>query len=240
MPELLMLLGGSGAGKGTLIRKLKGHGLNVSDFVFHGLDEYLVYLPEFVKSVSDPKAVYRDAADDCYGGAIAIAKAAQIDIIARRQHVIYEETGKNLKRILERVLPPFESAGYRITAVLVDNHPDIGKLRAIDRFQKEGRYAPDDYIEGTFKNVPENFNALLGTGRVHEAAYCDNSCLLKGEGITPAQAAHMSGCLACWPSDVAPPTSDLPSSNSRRLVSEAAFEQEAPRYLNEAARYVPA
>merc|ERR1712129_441284 len=98
VPHLLLLFGGSGAWKGTFIRLLeKKGGMNRSDFAFHGLDEYLVYLPEFQKTVNDDSAVYKDAADACYvGGAIPIAKAVQSKIIAGRLHTIYEETGKNL------------------------------------------------------------------------------------------------------------------------------------------------
>merc|ERR1719161_93602 len=84
-PHLLMLLGGSAAGKGTFIRHLQRSGVDILNFVFNGLDEYLEYLPEFQQSLSDPKAVYKDAADDCYGGgAIPLAKIAGAEIIKRK------------------------------------------------------------------------------------------------------------------------------------------------------------
>jgi uridine kinase len=68
VPHMLMLLGGSGSGKSTFMRHLAKHGINVSGMVAHGLDDYLKYLPEFQKTLSDPSAVYKDAADACYGG----------------------------------------------------------------------------------------------------------------------------------------------------------------------------
>lgn len=227
-PHLLVLFGGSGAGKGTFIKHMKSHGFPADDFAFHGLDEYLQYLPEFVKTINDKSAVYKDAADACYGGgAIPIAKATQGHIIAGRKHVIYEETGKNLDRVLKRVLPPFEEAGYRITLVLVDNHADVAKVRAKGRFLQEGRYAPDDYIQGTFKNVPENFKKLRETGKVREAVYCDNSCM--NEAASAEDASKMKTCLKCWRDASA-------SADGSFLIPDAALIEGAPRYLNPVAR----
>mmetsp|Transcript_68988 Transcript_68988/g.122014 ORF Transcript_68988/g.122014 Transcript_68988/m.122014 type:complete len:776 (+) Transcript_68988:44-2371(+) len=192
-PQMLLMLGGSGAGKGTFLREMKKRGFALEDFVLHGLDEYIPYLPEYKKSVGHEQIVYKDAADDCYSGAIPIAKAAQKELVKRRQHVIYEDTGKDLNRILKRILPPFEEAGYRISIALVDNTPEISKSRARGRFMKEGRYAPDSYIESTFKNVPENYGKLKEMAQVQEAYYCDNSCL-----SASAESKKEGGCLKCW------------------------------------------
>jgi hypothetical protein len=200
-PHLLLMLGGSGAGKGTFLNHIGKHSFNVSEFVLHGLDEYLEYLPEYVKTVSDPDVVYKDAADACYGGgAIPIAKAAEPKITSGRLNTIYEETGKNLDRILKRVLPPFEKFGYRITTVLIGNHAEIAISRAGKRFQASGRYAPDDYIRGTFKDNLENYKELAKSGRVHEAVYCDNSCVTEGGSLDEAMKSR--DCIKCWRDDV--------------------------------------
>jgi len=184
-PRLLLLLGGSGAGKGTFIKFLSKHGFPFADYAMHGIDDYLEMLPEWQATAKDEKNVYKDAADGCYGGAVPIAKAAQKIIIDKSMHVIYEETGKNLKRVLERVVPPFAEAGYRITIALIDSTPEVAKQRAEGRFQAEGRYSPPEYVEGTFKNVFENYLTLRSKDFVAEALYCDNGCTT-------------AGCMRCW------------------------------------------
>jgi len=220
-PHMLLLLGGSGAGKGTLLRAMQSKGLALQDFVMHGLDEYITYLPEYKATTDSKTAVYRDAADGCYRGAIPIAKAVQAELIKRRQHVVYEDTGKDLTRILERVLPPFEEAGYRVSIALVDNTPEVSQGRAPERFMREGRYSSDEYISSTFKNVPENYAKLRDMERVKESLYCDNSCL--GE---QGESAKEGGCLKCW----------LDKAGAPALFPGAALSEGPPRRLHAAAR----
>jgi len=185
VPHMLLLLGGSGAGKGTFINAWKDQDTKsepgdalIKDFVFHGLDEYLDYVPEYKKTIEDKESVYKDAADACYpGAAIPAAREALKQIVATKINTIYEETGKNLDRIKKRVLPPFADAGFRITVVMIDNTPDIAIQRSAGRFQATGRYAADDYIKGTFKGSFQSYLALKELASVSEAAYCDNSGL---------------------------------------------------------------
>mmetsp|Transcript_7830 Transcript_7830/g.17192 ORF Transcript_7830/g.17192 Transcript_7830/m.17192 type:complete len:303 (+) Transcript_7830:39-947(+) len=200
-PSLLLLLGGSGAGKGTFIDRWKqtdasasADGKKIKDFAFHGLDEYLQYVPEFKLSVEDPNHVYKDAADACYGGAaIPAAKVANKEIVSRRIDTIYEETGKNVDRIKKRVLPPFQEGGYRITVVLVHNDADTAIERAQGRFQRTGRYAPEDYIRDTFKNNLESYMELKKMGVAEEFVYCDN----------------FDNAIRCWEDDGEEKDSDI-------------------------------
>jgi len=211
-PHMLLMLGGSGAGKGGFLKAMAKHGMNTRNFVLHGLDEYIEYLPEFKASKQHELVVFKDAADGCYSGVIPIAKAAQNEIVKRKQHLIYEDTGKDLDRILKRILPLFQKAGYKIAVVLVDNLPSIAKRRSHGRFLKEGRYASDQYIESTFKNVPENYAKLKELAEVTEAYYCDNSC---AEGV----------CPKCWL-----------DKGTRSLLPEEALQKGSPKRLHPAAR----
>jgi len=182
-PSLLLLLGGSGAGKSTFIDRWRTaeqqeagrQTRSILEFAHHGLDEYLHYVPEFQQSIKDPEHVYKDAADACYGGAaIPAARVANKEIISRRIDTIYEETGKNVDRIKKRVLPPFLDGGYRVTIVLVHNNADTAIARAKARFQRTGRFASDDYIRDTFKNGLESYKELKGMGIAAEFVYCQN------------------------------------------------------------------
>eukprot|EP00933_Yihiella_yeosuensis_P012751 TRINITY_DN12185_c0_g1_i1.p1 TRINITY_DN12185_c0_g1~~TRINITY_DN12185_c0_g1_i1.p1 ORF type:complete len:307 (+),score=71.71 TRINITY_DN12185_c0_g1_i1:94-1014(+) len=198
-PQMIVMVGGSGAGKGTFLKAVRLKGFPIDDYVNHGLDEYIGYLSEFRRSVSDPTRVFKDAADDCYGGVIPIAKAAQKQMIEKKQNVIYEDTGKNLDRLIKRVITPFKDAGYRVTMVLVDNTPKIAKERAWGRFIKTGRFASDEYIDGTYKNVFENYHTMKDSELVSESYYCDNSCLMSAP--PPQNEEYEFGhelCLRCW------------------------------------------
>lgn len=199
-PQMLLLLGGSGAGKaaflkfwGTHEKSNPGeHWIKPSEFVMHGLDEYLEYIPEYRETISDKKNVYVDAADNCYKpAAIPAAKKASSEIIAKKFNVIYEDTGKDLKRIRDRVLPPFTKAGYRVTVVYIDNEPEQAIARAQRRFQETGRYASAEYIRGTFEGTFDNYEEIRTMKEIKEAVYCDNHkshIFCWGDGDRPTDA----------------------------------------------------
>eukprot|EP00419_Tripos_fusus_P000915 CAMPEP_0172675228 /NCGR_PEP_ID=MMETSP1074-20121228/13154_1 /TAXON_ID=2916 /ORGANISM="Ceratium fusus, Strain PA161109" /LENGTH=294 /DNA_ID=CAMNT_0013492677 /DNA_START=68 /DNA_END=952 /DNA_ORIENTATION=+ len=185
--RMLLLLGGSGAGKGTFLKRVANHGFALEEYIMHGIDDYLEMLPEWKETAADKANVYMDAADGCYGGAIPMAKTAQAIIIERKLNVIYEETGKNLDRILKRVLPPFKDAGYQISIALVDSTPELAVKRAEGRFQTEGRYSSPEYVASTFNNVHSSYSALRAMADIVEAVYCDNTCT-----------APDFDCMKCW------------------------------------------
>eukprot|EP00420_Gonyaulax_spinifera_P038829 CAMPEP_0197886686 /NCGR_PEP_ID=MMETSP1439-20131203/17276_1 /TAXON_ID=66791 /ORGANISM="Gonyaulax spinifera, Strain CCMP409" /LENGTH=276 /DNA_ID=CAMNT_0043506493 /DNA_START=66 /DNA_END=896 /DNA_ORIENTATION=+ len=215
-PRLLLLLGGSGAGKGTFIRKISAAGFPSKDYVMHGIDDYLGMLPEWKETEADTAAVYKDAADGCYGGAIPIAKAAQKTMIEKKMNVIYEETGKNLDRVLKRVVPPFRDAGYTITIALIDCTVDTAKARAEGRFLDEGRYSAPDYVEGTFKGVFSNYVTLRQKDFVSEAIYCNNGCTSKD-------------CMRCWSDGDPKAESIMPGDAILHSKVEYLSSESAPR-----------
>ncbi len=220
--HMLLLLGGSGSGKGTAIRAMNTTG-QLEGFVFQGLDEYLTYLPEYQQSLSDEEVVYKDAADSCYGGARQVAKAAIKILGDTGRPVIYEDTGKNCDRILLRGLPPFMDKGYKLTTVFVDNIPDIAIHRASGRFQKTGRYSADDYLRGTFVNITHCFDHIAALNETSHAVYCDNSCLGKVKDFNWAHAALQSNCMECYTHSGEPviPSFDFPTLEEKHMYSQA-------------------
>lgn len=215
-PHLLLLLGGSGAGKGTFVKFLTKNGFPAKEYVMHGIDDYLEMLPEWRETAKDASHVFKDAADGCYGGAIPIARAAQSLLIERKMHAIYEETGKNLDRVLKRVIPPFKDAGYSITVALVDSTPEIAKIRAEGRFLHEGRYSSPEYVDSTFKNVFENYLALRSKGLAGEVIYCDNGCSARE-------------CMRCW-------DDSAPGQAGGGIVPASSLEKGQVRYMSRDAK----
>lgn len=74
LPNLILLLGGSGAGKGEFVKELKKH--SGHPFLLHGLDEYLHFLPQYQAALANKTHIFNDAADSCYKGAIQVCRVA--------------------------------------------------------------------------------------------------------------------------------------------------------------------
>ena len=191
-PHLLLLMGGSGSGKTTLIRRIREADPTFNHHYFlHGLDEYLGYIPEYQKSVGDRTIVYEDAADSCYGQAKKIAQAAQELAILKKLSLIYEDTGKNLKRVFEKILPPFHEAGYVVHIAFVDVPVTVALERVESRFRREGRFSSPDYVKGTHNNLLDHYLQITAHKKNHPISlYCDNSCSKYRRGA--------ERCMHCW------------------------------------------
>jgi hypothetical protein len=183
--RFLLLLGGSGAGKSTLLSYLEARGMDRQNYVYSGLDEMLVFVPEYTLAVHDPTVGYMTGADACYGDCISIA--SEVNKISKSNHLnlIVEDTGKRLQQTLNFIKDiggTCDSRGRRraVTVALVDNDPETAISRARGRFQREGRFSAPEYVRDSFRGVFDNYcqlkkMAAAGDIAVDSFIYCDNS-----------------------------------------------------------------
>jgi len=162
-PRLVVLLGGSGAGKSSILRRLSSATDGAVDpknehWVLSGLDEFIEFVPEYRHAVDDITVGYANAATYAYRNAIKIATAANVACMRERINMIFEDTGKCLSRTID-VIRKFGKDRV-VTVILVDNAPDVAIARAAGRFQVCGRFSSPDYIRGSFENVFEHYLEL--------------------------------------------------------------------------------
>ena len=191
-PQMILLLGGSGVGKTFAARELLKTLPNNSSYVLHGLDDYLSLSPAYPELFQDPKFIYKTAAQDCYPSIIPIAKLMQAEILRNRLNLVYEETGKDPVRLVERVIKPFLAAGYQIHALLVNAHPSVAVVRSSIRFLETGRFASEEYVRSSFP--PSNISELI-VNLGMKLTTCSNDCM-RGL-LTPVAAALQRDCLVC-------------------------------------------
>ena len=192
-PQMILMLGGSGAGKTVAGRHFLKDIPNNASYVLHGLDDYFPLVPEYSDLFLHPKLIYKSAAPDCYPAVIPLAKRARDLIISQKLNVVYEETGKDQQRLVDRVIKPFLAAGYDIHAILVNVHPNVAVVRSWIRFLETGRYAPEDYVRSSFPHA--NLSDVIRSFETVKLTTCQNDCI--SGFLTPVAASLMRDCLVC-------------------------------------------
>ena len=196
-PSLYVLLGGPGSGKGIAYSALHRSTSNSSNkstpFLLHGLDEYLLFHPDYDRLFQNRLFVYRTAADSCYPSILPLARRVRDLALAQRISLVYEETGKDLIRLQDRVLAPFVNAGYKIIGILVETDPDVAVLRARQRFLSSGRYASEKYTRSSFPDSKSIKQLFVSTN--HMLIICSNDCRhRRGSALAKA---FMENCFVC-------------------------------------------
>eukprot|EP00392_Amoebophrya_sp_AT5.2_P017655 g18054.t1 len=203
--KMLLLLGGLGAGKTTLVNRLQAASPFFRDtFLIHGRDAYLQYLPEYRKSIEESKS-------SCHGAALRLARRAEVEILKRGVNLVYEHDAgyrdDDLDRLQNHVLPPYVAAGYQVFVAFVA----LSEAVAIER--QLARPSPTttptsaedidiDRVQRSFRNLHADFFELQRDA--HTAAislYCDNSCTKYGTRSynNRGEAGEQQGdCMFCW------------------------------------------
>ena len=191
-PTVTLLLGASGAGKGQYYKQY----LSGLDLPLHGLDEYLVFSKEYKTLFEDEYFIYESAAEECYPSIINLAKKRLDDLIRLNASFVYEETGKDQKR-MSKLVNRFRDAGYEIDAVIVRSNINTSVIRAKTRFLETGRFASEEYVRAS-EPFPLIKPTLISLG-VRTVTECQNDCMqsITNFGVTAVSAAIQFDCLVC-------------------------------------------
>jgi len=176
-PWAVVLLGGTGAGKGTFLQAVAdAGGFAAGDYVHHATEQYLQFIPEYRESKSNPRTVYVDAETVCNEAAAAVARAALLRNLAGRQHCVFE--GSELKEPQFPHLLHLAQAHFRLLAVLIENTPGVVAESAWHRINITGRFPHLD-VE-SFSNARRDYEKLVAEGLVDEAYRCTFGCSASG------------------------------------------------------------
>lgn len=202
-PTAVVMMGGSGAGKGTILRHvLQDH----HDFVNINPDDVKEELPEYQRAINlghegmagvmaDKKLSHKEKAQkisemarqDKGTGEPHSAKDAALSVheessdVAGEIHRRAVQGRKNL--ILDgtgknaekygKKIEELKAAGYHVRLMMP--HIDMGeaKKRVKERADRSGRYVPDEFVEEAHHVIPGNFERLAA--KAHEAVLFNNN-----------------------------------------------------------------
>lgn len=157
-PVALFMLGVTASGKSTA----RAH-LPDNPFAESGLgavevdpDAIKVLLPEYQASL---RASAKDSAWITHAESSEIAAEIGRRAVADRRNVIYDGTGKSLKKMQAKI-DNVKSSGYAVTALMPHISTAECKRRADARAERTGRYVPHSIIDQCGETVPGNFIKL--------------------------------------------------------------------------------
>jgi len=173
-PVAIVMMGGGGAGKGTIVRHVMG---DEHDFVNVNSDDCKEELPEYQQALDlgkkDGKTISaRDAAWMAHEESSDIAKDILQIAIADRKNLIMDGTGSNSDKYQGKI-QKLKDAGYHVRVMMPHISLDEAKRRADMRAERSGRYVPHEILEQAHHLIPGNFEKIARTA--DEFALFDNS-----------------------------------------------------------------
>lgn len=112
-PEFVMMGGGGGSGKGTLLKSGKIEGLpEESSRVHIDVDEIKIEIPDYGRMVGEGRKT--DVAGWTHQESSIIGKEVQRRAIDQRSHILLDGTGDSAENSLRRKIEDPRAAGYRI------------------------------------------------------------------------------------------------------------------------------
>lgn len=172
-PVAIVMMGGGGAGKGTVVRHVMG---DEHDFVNVNSDDCKEELPEYQQALDlgkkDGKTVSaKDAAWMAHEESSDIAEDILQIAIGDRKNLIMDGTGKDAEKYQGKI-QRLKDAGYHVRVMMPHITLDEAKRRADMRAEHTGRYVPHEILEQAHHLIPGNFEAIAKTA--DEFALFDN------------------------------------------------------------------
>lgn len=152
MKSAIILGGGSGAGKTSIMEDIIGTGemtIIDSDSIKNYIPEYAIYQRKGLSTAAD--LVHEESSD--------ISKKLLIKAIEKQLPIIYDGTFSNYTKY-RHLIQQLKQNKYTIQLIIIDVDINVAKNRVKARFSENKRYVSETIIESTNKAVSKNFIAL--------------------------------------------------------------------------------
>ena len=177
-PVAIVMMGGGGAGKGTLIKAVVH---DRHDFVHVDPDDLKGELPEYKQameftSIGGAKVTAKDAAWMAHEESGDISDQLLTKGIENRQNLIVDGTGKNAKKHADKI-KDLRAKGYHVKLLYAHTEMEEAVKRAAGRADESGRYVPIPILEDAHTKIPGNFEYV--------ARHADEFMLFRAEYPAP-------------------------------------------------------
>ena len=163
-PKAVIMGGGGGSGKTTVIKMLENEGFfEGRNYIRINSDDIKEMIPEYqkLKEIGDPRAasvVHQESSlitQECLNR----ATSKKCDVLHERHNIVYDGTLSNMSESLT-FMEDLRQKGYEIILIGVTVKPEIALDRAQKRGERTGRYVPDDVILNAHKGFSKAFPIL--------------------------------------------------------------------------------
>lgn len=164
--EAILMMGGPGAGKSTLIDFLK---IDRSQYVQAGPDEIKAMLPEYQQGIKREDPLI---ADKVHNESKAVSQSLVARTVAHKRNLLYDGTGSNSSEYND-MIGNLHAQGYKVRLLMCYVAKKEGLRRVAERAKQTGRDVPELQVMGTYDVVGSNFLQL--SALADDAALFDNS-----------------------------------------------------------------
>lgn len=153
-PLAVVMMGGPASGKSSMLDQIMA---DRTGFVSVDPDGMKEKLPEYLLAVanSDRTAAARAHEES----STMIADVLKARAIEGGFNVLLDGTGKNAAKY-EAMMKDLKGRGYEVRLMMPHLPLDEGVRRVAKRAHRNGRYVPEEVVEGAYRAIPRNFERL--------------------------------------------------------------------------------